>query len=405
MLNPPSLGKCLQEARKRVRLSQTAVALRLGVTRQVISAYESGKREVSAEELKTLCNLFRVFPDELLGFRQPPDPSLSTAINFRMNSDYQTLTDHDRHELASMIRRAEHDEGRYFPRWSEAFKKYSAVAKNPFGTVQQLTERLRKDFEQEKPPINIYLLVERMGILLTATALDKVAAVVCRADTQHRTPPWIVVNSSQPLYRQRFSVAHEIAHLLLDQEEIIFHAHYFRRQSEQKEIDADAFAAELLIPRSLLKQSVENLNITKSIEESVFLLSHLYQVSFQAMATRLYNLDLITRASYNHLTEVKPSTLEDASSNKSPKRPFTPQKTLIPILKEELKVTQKPIKLDQEAVRKLQEIAYTRYLGEQTRGGTSPTVLYDLEPAGKVYEKVALWIADNYPMTNASGSC
>src|SRR6266853_6915868 len=73
MLTHAELGRCLQVARKRIRLSQTAVANQLKVTRQVVSAYESGKRAISAPELQLLCNLFRIYPDDLLGFTRPSD--------------------------------------------------------------------------------------------------------------------------------------------------------------------------------------------------------------------------------------------------------------------------------------------------------------------------------------------
>ena len=88
MSNLEQLGRALQEARKRVRLSQTTVGERLGVTRQVVSAYESGKRDISAIELSTLCNLFRVTPNELFGILRSSERNNPSSLNFRMNNDY-----------------------------------------------------------------------------------------------------------------------------------------------------------------------------------------------------------------------------------------------------------------------------------------------------------------------------
>src|SRR5437588_5625364 len=72
------------------------------------------------------------------------------------------------------------------------------------------------------------------------------------------SPPRILVSSAQPLPRQRFSIGHELAHLLLHEEVLIVHAHYYKRQLDQKEIDADAFSAELIMPRDLLTKSIES---------------------------------------------------------------------------------------------------------------------------------------------------
>jgi Zn-dependent peptidase ImmA (M78 family)/DNA-binding XRE family transcriptional regulator len=392
-------GRDLQEARKNLRLSQTAIARRLEVTRQSISAYESGKRDVSARELQILCNLFRIYPDDLLGFSRRSHPVQCSVSDFRMNEDFERLSEHDKREVEEFSERRPPDSHQYFARWKQSFLKYSAVTKKPFGSLQQLADHIRKDFNQNEPPINIYLLLEQLGIWVVATYLEKPAAFVCRADEDKKIPPRILVSSSQPLDRQRFSMVHELAHLLLHKEKIIMHAHYFQKHSEQKEVDADAFAGELLIPRELIKSSIENIKPNSSVEDVVFLLSCLYQVSFLAMVMRLYNLGFIKKSVLDDLKSVKPSKLEGSLSKKAIKYPFVARR-ILPSLIIELRMDEQEPVLDHEAVRKLQEIAYTRYLGQETRGGSSLSAVYGLEPPARVYEKVAFWVADNFPMSS-----
>lgn len=72
---------------------------------------------------------------------------------------------------------------------------------------------------------------------------------------------------------------------------------------------------------------------------------------------------------------------------------------------EELGIGEAAFRIDQDVVRRLQEIAYTRYVGTQTEGGATPSAAYNLEPANKVYEKVALWFADKYPLIDHSKYC
>ena len=396
MENLEQLGRALQEARKRVRLSQSTVGERLGVTRQVVSAYESGKRDVSAIELYTLCNLFRLTPNELGGLISSDSRDAAACLNFRMNNDYQTLTDHDRLEIDSMVGRTKGDEDTFL-QWQGAFEKYNRIARSSFQIIKLLTEQVRSDYEQNEPPINIYLIIERLGISLVPTAFDKVAAVVGRAESSLKRAPWIAVNSSQPSYRQRFSIAHELAHLLLHEDELVLHAHYFKKQFEQKEIDADSFASELLVPRKLLKASVESVT-AQNTEEAVLLLSHLYQVSFAAMAYRLYALEMITRAKYEELGKIKPTKLAEAIGRKVPTKPFDANAVLKPLVQQQLNLGSNPRAFTQDVVRKIQEMAYTRYLGSETRGGADLRTVYDLESAGTVYEKVALWVADHYPL-------
>ncbi len=125
MLTPTELGRCLQEARKRVRLSQTAVSNQLKVTRQVVSAYESAKRAVSAQELQLLCNLFRIYPDDLLGFTRTSPVGFVGAIDFRMNEAASALSDNDRREVAEFLKRIPPDGEAYLSRWRKSFRDYN----------------------------------------------------------------------------------------------------------------------------------------------------------------------------------------------------------------------------------------------------------------------------------------
>ena len=404
MLTSSELGCYLQQARKHLRLSQTSVAGQLGVARQAISAYESGKRNVSSHELQILCNLFRVYPNELLGFEVTElDEALLRSLDFRFNTGIFALSDNDQREVVEMAATVPPDNVGYLVRWQKSFKQFGVDRKKPFWSMVDVAENLRRGLAQIAPPINVFLIAEQLGIYLKPTFLDKAAAIVNRPNESRQCPPWILVSSTQPIDRQRYSIAHEIAHLLLHEEELlVHHPHYYRRHFDRREIDAESFAAELLMPHDLIKQSVGQWKINKPLEEAVFLLSYLYQVSFTAMSKRVYELKLVTRSTYEHLCKVKPSTLEGAAKKTPAKHIFRPE-VFIPKVTEELGISPAPRSFDRKAVRRMQEIAYTRYLGLQTLGGSNAAAVYQLESAGRVYEKVAVWIAQNYPLYRTHG--
>jgi Zn-dependent peptidase ImmA (M78 family)/transcriptional regulator with XRE-family HTH domain len=399
MLTANELGCYLQQARKHLRLSQTAVAGHLGVARQGISAYESGKRSVSSHELQILCNLFRIYPNDLLGFEtEARDETLSRSLDFRFNTGIFALSDNDQREIRDMTASVPPDNQSYLMRWKNSFKQFGVDRKKPFWSMVDVAQNLRNGLGQVAPPINIFLIVEQLGIYLKPTFLDKAAAIVNRPNESRQCPPWILVSSTQPIDRQRYSIAHEIAHLLLHEEELlVHHPHYYRRHFDRREIDAESFAAELLMPHELIKKSVGQWEVNKPLEEAVFLLSYLYQVSFTAMSKRVYELKLVTRSTYEDLCKVKPSKLEGAA-RKTPAKHLFRAEAFIPKITEELGISPAPRSFDRKAVRRMQEMAYTRYLGLQTSGGSNPAVIYQLESAGRVYEKVAIWIALNYPL-------
>ena len=111
-----------------------------------------------------------------------------------------------------------------------------------------------------------------------------------------------VVNRDHHPNRQRFSIAHEIGHFVL---------HPFReayidvdcrvaarddRSSEGayiREIEANTFAAELLMPEEVVKAEVEN-PLGPFDEDQVESLAKQFKVSTQAMTIRLTNLGLFS---------------------------------------------------------------------------------------------------------------
>ena len=107
----------------------------------------------------------------------------------------------------------------------------------------------------------------------------------------------ILINPKHSETRQRFSIAHEIGHYILghfedeidyeiDNEEEAITDHLKIVHSAEKEIEANEFAAELLMPLRLVKSSYANEHEPKK-------LAKIFNVSEAAMWIRLSNLRLI----------------------------------------------------------------------------------------------------------------
>ena len=118
----------------------------------------------------------------------------------------------------------------------------------------------------------------------------------------------IAVNSAHHLNRRRFTIAHELAHSKLchkgDQDHIDWKFTVLRRDgksseaSDVQEIEANMFAANLLMPREFLSKDLKlqagsNGEVELS-NEQLSALARKYQVSETAMNFRLINLGLIS---------------------------------------------------------------------------------------------------------------
>ncbi|WP_279126274.1 helix-turn-helix transcriptional regulator [Lactobacillus taiwanensis] len=85
----------LQKLRKQSKLSQTDLAKMLGVTRQAISLYEQGKRQLKEKDINTLIKYFNVSKKYLLGAYSKDEilkilqEAYKKAPHYKANSYYQ----------------------------------------------------------------------------------------------------------------------------------------------------------------------------------------------------------------------------------------------------------------------------------------------------------------------------
>ena len=92
-----ALYERIKEARTELHLSQDYVSKFLGVNRTAIVEIESGKRKVSADELRKLSELFQISADELLNGRNTEMPVQMFARRFG------ALNQADQQEILNLI--------------------------------------------------------------------------------------------------------------------------------------------------------------------------------------------------------------------------------------------------------------------------------------------------------------
>lgn len=113
----------------------------------------------------------------------------------------------------------------------------------------------------------------------------------------------IGVNSLHANTRRRFTIAHELGHLLLHKNEMLhvdskfpiaLRSELSSLAVDELEIEANQFAAELLMPTELLNKDIARIRDDIEIEDAVGKLADKYQVSVQAMTIRLSTLKVIS---------------------------------------------------------------------------------------------------------------
>jgi hypothetical protein len=174
------------------------------------------------------------------------------------------------------------------------------------------TVRLLRDLGLEQQPrIPIFEIPERLGIVLRAGPLPRLAGAYV---TEAGSLPGILVNNRHPAARQRYTVAHEIGHHVLG------HATSLDAETEldqaagstvpDHERMAEAFAAWLLMPRRTVLAQIERLCCDATTPAGAYQTSLALGASYPATVRQLANLRVVDRATAAELLKVVPATIK-----------------------------------------------------------------------------------------------
>jgi Zn-dependent peptidase ImmA (M78 family) len=148
-----------------------------------------------------------------------------------------------------------------------------------------------------KLPIDIRAILKAHGITVHEEDLEgNVSGVLMIQEKQVD----IIVNKNHIPGRQRYTLAHELAHYLLHKSQTnVFVDEMYRDAKssygiDQREIEANAFAAELLMPEELLRDEIAKKPLDANDDAAFRRMAAKYGVSPQALTFRLIKLGLIT---------------------------------------------------------------------------------------------------------------
>jgi len=178
--------------------------------------------------------------------------------------------------------------------------------------AEAAANRLLKQYGIERPPIDPVGLAKQEGIVVVYEPMPAdTSSLLLRESSGRRV---IGVNARHAESRKRFSVAHEIGHALLHFDakapskseaavsrplEVLFRDGLAQQGTDEVEIDANVFAASLLMPAQLLRPAFRDAlqgQGPRSLVRVIERLARDFDVSEQALRYRLINLNLIDPA-------------------------------------------------------------------------------------------------------------
>ncbi|HUY90697.1 MAG TPA: ImmA/IrrE family metallo-endopeptidase [Pirellulales bacterium] len=168
----------------------------------------------------------------------------------------------------------------------------------PYLRSSEIEDRARLLLQQHGlfcTPINPVAVASVLGIEVFNASFDgdSISGMLRKSEGRYE----ILVNHSHPPARKRYTIAHELGHYVLHRDQVESFVdpelNLFRsKPPDQKtpaervrEIQANMFAAALLMPEELVRQQLQATNDLPR-------LASVFQVSHSAMGNRLNNLDL-----------------------------------------------------------------------------------------------------------------
>ncbi len=277
-------GDRIRQARDIAGLTQEQVASRLNTSQAQIAYFEQSLRQPKEDTLIEIA-LATSFPISFFRRETAPDLPLGSLLYRRRKA--MTSRDCDQVlQLGRVILEATLVLG-------EGFRDIDLKLPRISGTTPYEAARIARaelGFSPDRPITNLMTRLERNGVIIAPVPvnIDEHDAFSVWADTEPRKPI-IVMTSGKPGDRQRWSLSHELGHLIM---------HYaFRASISQIENEANLFASEFLIPEEAArKELVAPITLTSLAEAK-----SRWGIAIQALIQRAFQLNIITDGQRRYL--------------------------------------------------------------------------------------------------------
>ncbi|HEX5496156.1 MAG TPA: ImmA/IrrE family metallo-endopeptidase [Mycobacteriales bacterium] len=302
------LGEAIETARRARGLKQNQLADALNLGQGTLSRYESGLREPDEKTLGMLAGALGVTSEFL---RRAGDTRGAMAVEAhmrrratakptvwrRLEAKLNMYRMHSRYLLEEVSIRADQSVPTFDPLDGsppDAARLVRMQWRMPIGPVRHLTGWLES--------AGCLVLAEDFG----TPRVDGLSQWI----DDH---PVILLNDRSPTDRRRLTLAHELGHLVL-------HATTIGTDLEQ---EADAFAAEFLMPAAVIRPELRNLSLGRLHD-----LKRAWGVSMQALIERAHDLNVITTTQrtnfYKTFSAKGWRTHEPVSDELTPEEPQLP---------------------------------------------------------------------------------
>jgi transcriptional regulator with XRE-family HTH domain len=287
-------GTRIKQARRRAKWSQRDLAAEVDVSPTTISKYERGESKPGSEVLMQIADALDLdvsffLRPQRVGTIEPAYRKLS-SLN---KGDERQLTERIRDWLERYLETEEIVEPEpaafempdTFPRSiTQGYDRKTVAPVDPMDQVEKASDELRELWELGTDPIgNVSALLEEHGIRVgVIKSDDDFDACTFRTEINGDVPV-VVTRKGVPGDRQRFSLTHELGHLVLDVADEV-----------DTEDACNRFARVLLAPEPAVRDAIGESERGAITRKELHMLKHRFGISMQALIFRFRDLRIIS---------------------------------------------------------------------------------------------------------------
>lgn len=167
-----------------------------------------------------------------------------------------------------------------------------------YGYARKMARKVLNDFQSVALPIDLKLLLRHKGYeyIEVDSFLDDVDALFLRSDNDGKT--YAAVNANHHVHRQRFSLAHEFGHIMMNHD-LNYYQPYITiddpptnkthtNAEAALEKEANAFAGELLVPLEMLKSAFRKSPDIKDLARTFWVSQQVVSIAVSNHLNSLY---------------------------------------------------------------------------------------------------------------------
>jgi len=286
------VGELIRKRREAVHMTVAQLAKRIGVSRNTITNYESGRTEPSASHLILIAKVLGASIGDILGTNgSPQEPRFAFRSHTALRRDPEILA--TAHRFLRAYAEIEEITG---SKMCVRLRQYDCDFDGPLGDrdIEMAADTMRQTCGlRDTGPENIARVLEGLGVRCLffdhdSKGLDGISTV------RGEMVLILLRNRTKNVERTIYSSAHELGHLVL-------HPHLFTADAEPDdtgrdyEKEANKFAGYFLVPSDeLLRVWREERLGRLALFHSLLLLKRVFHVSFHCLYRRVLDLGLTT---------------------------------------------------------------------------------------------------------------